>query len=121
MPINEIHKLLQLNSEKFTCPKDIFNKILEFSVCTAFSEYEEKNGIRKGFSRNSSASFNESELCRRNIYVFNRYKQGVRVFDMLSGEKLIKDTPLDRLTRYYHQYEIYKWEFIEKNYKLVYE
>lgn len=121
VPISEIQKILLLNKDIITGPEDVFNKIIDFSVCTAFSEFEEKNGIKKGYSRKLYNSSKEQLIKRESIQPFKRYHQDVKVFDLLKGEEIGNDYSLDRLTQHYKSFKIYNWDFIEENYKSIYE
>jgi hypothetical protein len=114
VPINEINKLLHFKIEQLNSPKDVFELIMENSVCTAFSHKEEKSGIRKGFTRKLAYG---DQINKKNIFPFERYFDDVKIFNVLTGTPVLQKTSLIELTKGYKEIEIYNWQLLEKHYK----
>ena len=114
VPINEIYNLLQFKKDQLNSPKAVFDLIFENSVCTAFSNEEEKTGIRTGYSR----KLVEASLINRDrIFPLKRYSENVKVINILTGSTVPHNTSLKTLTMDYKDIEIYDWNIIEDHYK----
>lgn len=113
VPISEIYSLLIKRQQELESPKDIFSLIINYSICTGFSQNDERNGIRKGFSRKLTTS-NLSN--RSSIMPFQRYNENVEIRNILDGSIASHNQPLNKLTNVYHGLKIFDWEFIEEHY-----
>ena len=117
IPVSLIRNLIIEQSGSLKSPEDVFNLILRFSLCTAFSRREETKFIAEGYaSEHPQFSPNSETLCPSTIEPFKRYKPGIRIYSMTSGQEVKPSENLNTLNSYLKQHRVYSWSYLRSIY-----
>lgn len=118
IPVKVLNKILITNINLNSKPKDIFNLLMDYSVCTAFTRLNEKSKIIKGLhSRHPDFDENGSIPNINEVRPFIRYSSDLEIYSVITKKNIDKNLSLKELNLISKNNEIYKWEFVEKNYK----
>ena len=111
---NNSESNINLNSK----PKDIFNLLMDYSICTGFTRLNEKSSIIKGYHSHHPNFDKDGTIPNTNdVIPFIRYSSNLEIYSVITGEKIDNMSSLKKLNLISKNNEIYKWEFVEKNYK----
>jgi len=122
IPVKTIGDLLITEINNDSSAQDVFNIIISYSICTAFSRHDEDNSIRYKYNHEHPdiriENYSSGNLPRlENIKPFSRYKSDLIIYSMQTGLIVDKNTSLKELQYSWINRNIFNWRFIEKNYK----
>lgn len=113
IPVASIRSVLFNNVNEQTSPKEIFNMILAYSVCTGFSRINERTNIIKGYNSKHPQISDGKLLSPNEIKPFLRYNKDTVIYSILSGNTVSLDSDLVSINSHLKEYEIFNWEFLE--------
>ena len=116
IPVNVIRAILIKNVDETTSLQEIFEMILDYSVCTGVSRKDENEIINNGHARSHPQIMDGNPLPHEEIKPFSRYKDGTIIYSILSGGTVPLDSNLKSINDHRSEYDIFKWEFINYNY-----
>jgi len=115
IPVASIRSVLFNNVNEQTSPKEIFNMILAYSVCTGFSRINERTNIIKGYNSKHPQISDGKLLSPNEIKPFLRYNKDTVIYSILSGNTVSLDSDLVSINSHLKEFGIFNWEFLECN------
>ncbi len=120
IPVKVLSSVLWESRKELRSSKDVFQKIMRFSVCTAVTREEEIkiNKYGSGGRKDHPSFMNDTNriLRDRDILPFIRYYEtGTTVLNVITGEKInFCEFSIEDHTKLLKQNDIYSWDHIAK-------
>lgn len=116
IPVSNISQILVNFIDNDTDPKDIFETIIKYSLCTGFSRTNEKKNIKKGLHKNHPEFQNDLIPDPKKIQPFLRYETETVIYSMKNGKVVPLNSTLEKLNNHLKDYKIFDWNFIKLYY-----